>query len=100
MDLKPGEDGFWLISPLTKATPKKEYVGVPAPQTPKDWEEPAKFLDAIKLQVTKDPDLVFTPVPKPIDLINCFETPTVNLYLELSVVIYFMGFHQTNCPGP
>ena len=26
------------------------------------------------------------------DLINCFETPTVNLYLELSVVIYFMGF--------
>ena len=66
MDLKPGEDGFWLISPLTKATPKKEYVGVAAPQTPKDWEEPAKFLDAIKLQVTKDPDLVFAPVPKPI----------------------------------
>ena len=28
----------------------------------------------------------------PDDLINCFETPTVNLYLELSVVIYFMGF--------
>ena len=26
------------------------------------------------------------------DLINCFETPTVNLYLELSVVIYFKGF--------
>ena len=51
---------------MTKATPKKEYVGVPAPQTPKDWEEPAKFLDAIKLQVTKDPDLVFAPVPKPI----------------------------------
>ena len=51
---------------MTKATPKKEYVGVPAPQTPKDWEEPAKFLDAMKLQVTKDPDLVFAPVPKPI----------------------------------
>ena len=66
MDLKPGEDGFWLIRPLTKATPKEEYVGVPAPQTPKDWEEPAKFLDAIKLQVTKDPNLVFAPVPKPI----------------------------------
>merc|ERR1711884_43843 len=43
----------------------KEYVGVPAPQTPKDWEEPAQFLDAIKLQVTKEPDLVFAPVPKP-----------------------------------
>ena len=66
MDLKPGEDGVWLIRPLTKATPNKEYVGVAAPQTPKDWEEPARFLDAIKLQEIKDPDLVFGPCPKDI----------------------------------
>ena len=45
---------------------------------------------------------------KILDLINCFETPTVNLYLELSVVIYFKEFKVSSssdklprfvCPG-
>ena len=66
MELEPGEEGVWLFTHMTKDTPDDEYVGVAAPQKSKDWEEPARFLDAIKLQEIKDPDLVFAPCQKKI----------------------------------